>query len=77
MDKKFRTIIRLGAIAIIWSLWMCRNDNLFIDKDFFSFVGAIPVHKYSPFVFNITRSGAARPFSFYGGMYMAEIISEV
>ena len=33
IDNKFRTIIRVGAIAIIWSLWLCRNDRVFNDKN--------------------------------------------
>ena len=32
IDKKFRTVIRVGAIAVIWSLWLSRNDNVFNDK---------------------------------------------
>ena len=31
MDHKFRTIIRVGAIAVIWSL--CRNDKVFNNKN--------------------------------------------
>ena len=34
IDKKFRTVIRVGAIAVIWSLWLSRNDKVFNDKDF-------------------------------------------
>ena len=33
IDKKLRTVIRVGAIAVIWSLWLCRNDKVFNDKD--------------------------------------------
>ena len=33
IDKKLRTVIRVGAIAIIWSLWLSRNDKVFNDKD--------------------------------------------
>ena len=33
IDNKFRTIIRVGAIALIWSLWLCRNDKVFNDKN--------------------------------------------
>ena len=33
IDKKFRTVIRVGAIAVIWSLWLSRNDKVFNDKD--------------------------------------------
>ena len=33
IDKKLRTVIRMGAIAVIWSLWLCRNDKVFDDKN--------------------------------------------
>jgi hypothetical protein len=26
---KFKRLIRMEAIAIIWSLWLCRNDKIF------------------------------------------------
>jgi hypothetical protein len=26
VDNRFRTLIRVGALAVIWSLWLCRND---------------------------------------------------
>ena len=32
IDKRFRKLIRVGALAIIWSLWLCRNDKVFNDK---------------------------------------------
>jgi hypothetical protein len=25
-------LIRVGALAVIWSLWLCRNDKVFHDK---------------------------------------------
>jgi len=31
IDNRFRVLIRVGALAIIWSLWLCRNDNVFND----------------------------------------------
>ena len=34
IDKRDRTIIRVGALAVIWSLWLCRNDKVFNDKNF-------------------------------------------
>jgi hypothetical protein len=33
IDLRFRTLIRVGALAIIWSLWLCRNDKVFNDKN--------------------------------------------
>jgi hypothetical protein len=26
IDNRFRTLTRVGACAVIWSLWLCRND---------------------------------------------------
>jgi hypothetical protein len=31
---KFKKHIRLGAITIVWSIWLCRDDKLFNDKYF-------------------------------------------
>ena len=32
IDHRFRTLLRVGALAVIWSLWLCRNDKVFNDK---------------------------------------------
>jgi hypothetical protein len=32
IDNRFRTLIWVGALAIIWSLWLCRNDKEFNNK---------------------------------------------
>jgi hypothetical protein len=32
IDHRFKKHIRVGAIAFIWSLWLCRNDKVFNDK---------------------------------------------
>ena len=34
IDHKYKILLRVGAIAIIWSLWLCRNDKVFNDKNF-------------------------------------------
>jgi hypothetical protein len=31
---KFRTFTMVGSLAIIWSLWLYRNDKIFNDKTF-------------------------------------------
>jgi hypothetical protein len=28
-------LIRVGALAVIWSLWLCRNDKKFNDKNYY------------------------------------------
>jgi hypothetical protein len=33
VDSRFKVLIREGAIAIIWSLWLCRNDKVFDNKN--------------------------------------------
>ena len=33
IDKKLRTVISVRAIAVIWLLWLSRNDKVFNDKD--------------------------------------------
>jgi hypothetical protein len=32
IDYRFKKHIRVGSIAIIWSLWLCRNDKIVNDK---------------------------------------------
>jgi hypothetical protein len=32
VDVRFKKHIRVGAIAIIWSLWLCRNGKVFSNK---------------------------------------------
>jgi hypothetical protein len=34
VDRRFKKHIRVGAIVVIWTLWLCRNDKLFNDKTF-------------------------------------------
>ena len=33
VDNRFKQLIRVAAVAVIWSLWLCRNDNVFNDKN--------------------------------------------
>jgi hypothetical protein len=33
INNRFKKNIRVGAIAFIWSLWLCRNDKVFNDKN--------------------------------------------
>jgi hypothetical protein len=35
INNRFKKHIRVGAIAFIWSLWLCRNDKVFNDKNSF------------------------------------------
>ena len=33
VDPRFKLFSRVGAIAVIWSLCLCRNDKVFNDKN--------------------------------------------
>ena len=33
VDVRFKLLIRVGAIVLIWSLWLCRNDKVFNNKN--------------------------------------------
>jgi hypothetical protein len=35
VDLRFRTLISVEALAVIWSLWLCRNDKVFDNKNYF------------------------------------------
>ena len=39
VDNRFKQLIRVTAFAVIWSLWLCRNDKIFNDKNLFSYAG--------------------------------------
>jgi hypothetical protein len=32
IDLRFRTLIRVGAVAVIWSLWLVKNDKIYNDN---------------------------------------------
>ena len=57
IDNKFRTIIRVGEIAVIRSFWLCRNDKVFNDKN----VSLLQV------IYRCTTRGVSRPL--YGGFF--------
>ena len=33
ISNSFKTLIRVGAYALLWSLWLCRNDLIFNEKN--------------------------------------------
>jgi hypothetical protein len=67
VDPRFKILIRVGAIAVIWSLWLCINDKVFNDKNASLFAGYLPVYGYAPFLVSSTACGVSRPL--YGGLY--------
>jgi hypothetical protein len=34
IDLRFRTLIRVGALAVVWLIWLCGNDKVFNDKNY-------------------------------------------
>jgi hypothetical protein len=34
IDHRFRTLIKVGALDVIWSLWLCRNDKKNYDENY-------------------------------------------
>jgi hypothetical protein len=56
----------VGALIIIWSLWLCINDKVFNDN-FFSYAGNLSVHIFAPFMVISTMHGESTPV--YRGIY--------
>ena len=46
ISNRFKMLLRKGAYALLWSLWLCRNDLVFNDKN------ASPLHA----IFRCTHS---------------------
>ena len=67
VDMKARTIIRVRALAVIWSLWLCRNDKVFNNSN-------IQMHKFAPFVVHNTTCGKSRPF--FEAVFTTEVHDE-
>jgi hypothetical protein len=67
VDSRYKTIIRVGAIAVAWPLWLCRNDKVLNDKKFLYHAGHLPVYSFAPFMVATSTFGGSRPL--YGGVY--------
>ena len=65
IDNTFRNRLRVGAIALLWSLWLCRNDRVFNAK-LSSPMHVIFLCSLSPGVVYSSASGTPRPV--YGGL---------
>jgi hypothetical protein len=49
INYKYMIFIRVGAMALIWSLWLCRNDKVLIAKNILSCrwsIGALKLSAY-------------------------------
>jgi hypothetical protein len=66
IDLYFRMLIRVKGLVVIWSLWLCRNDKVFYDKNY----SLLQVIGYSPFVVISLAAGESQPI--YGGLYAIE-----
>jgi hypothetical protein len=66
INNRFKKYIRVGAIAFIWSIWLCKNDKVFNDKKLFYLAGYLQGHWYTLFMVISAASGGSRPL--YGGL---------
>jgi hypothetical protein len=63
INYKYRILLRVGAIALIWSLWLCRNDKVFNNK----YSSLLPViYRCTSMVAASSRGGSRL---LYGGVY--------
>jgi hypothetical protein len=53
-----RILLRVEAFVIIWSIWLCINENILIIKLLF-YACYLLVYRYTPFVAVPTTSGAS------------------
>jgi hypothetical protein len=66
VDPRFKLLIRVGALGVIWSVWLCKNDKFLNDKLFY-YACYLPVHNFAPFMVIFITCGESR--SIYGGIY--------
>jgi hypothetical protein len=64
IDYKYRILLRVGAIALIWSLWLCRND-----KVLFIVAGYLSLYGDTPYMVATSSHGGSWPL--YGGVCMS------
>jgi hypothetical protein len=55
-------------MALIWSLWLCRNDKVF-DKKSFSLAVYLPLYGHSRTM--VTASPYGVPQSLFGGVHVS------
>jgi hypothetical protein len=61
IDLRFRTLIRVGALVVIWSLWLCRNDKVFNDKNYSFLQVLYRCTGILPFMVTSATGGESRP----------------
>ena len=64
----------MGAIAVIWLLWLCRNDKIFNDTKFFLNAGNLRMYTPASFMVVCTTCGVLRHI--YGGVCLVGRYSE-
>jgi hypothetical protein len=74
IDLRFRTLIRVEVIGVIWTRWLYRNDKVFNDKNYSLLQVIYRCTGYAPFVVTSSEGGESRPI--YGDLYMIGGYSE-
>jgi hypothetical protein len=46
VHSRFKLLVRVGTIAVIWFLWLCRNDKVFNEK-IFSHTCHLPLYGFA------------------------------
>jgi hypothetical protein len=69
INVRFRTLIRVGALAVIWSLWLFRNEKVLIDKNC-SLLQVINRSMGMLHLWSSSADGESRPI--YGDLYTIE-----
>jgi hypothetical protein len=71
IDHWLRMLIKVGVLAVIWSLWLCRNDKVFSNKNcsllqvIYGCTGTLRLW------LSMVASAACRKLRpIYGGLYM-------
>jgi hypothetical protein len=72
IDYKYMTHLRVGAMALLWSLWLCRNDKVFNNKS--SSLLQVIYGNSSTLVAATSRGG---PQSLFGSMQASEGYGEI
>jgi hypothetical protein len=60
MGHRFKRLIRVGTIVVIWLIWLCRNDKVFNDKNS-SFMQFIYRCSYAMFMVVSPKCGVSEP----------------
>jgi hypothetical protein len=73
VDWRFKLLIGVEELAVIWSLWLRRNDKVFNDKKCFSYAGHISVQFFAPFMVTSAPYGGSGPL--YDGTWLENTVN--